>query len=83
MTDQTSRLGKQPVGLDVFSRCNLSMLNTARVEVGSADHLFSVLVSDEQPTGDGPGGYVHFATGDRELGGVSDIINPTKLPERG
>ena len=38
----------QPADLDVFSRCNLWMLNTARVEVGPADHLFSVLVWDEQ-----------------------------------
>ena len=83
VADQTSRLGKPPADLDVFSRCNLWMLNTARVEVGPADHLFSVLVWDEKPTGDGPGGTSDFAARVRDLGGVVEIINPTKLPEPG
>ena len=83
VADQTSRLGKPPADLDVFSRCNLWMLNTARVEVGPSDHLFSVLIWDEQPTGDGPGGTSDFASRVRDLGGVVEIINPTKLPESG
>jgi tetratricopeptide (TPR) repeat protein len=83
VADQISRLGKPPADLDVFSRCNLWMLNTARVEVGPADHLFSALVWDEKPTGDGPGGTSDFATSVRDLGGVVEIINPTKLPEPG
>jgi tetratricopeptide (TPR) repeat protein len=78
--DQIDRLGKPPADLDVFSRCNLWMLNTARVEANSADHLFSVLVWDEESTGDGPGGTSDFAARVRELGGVVEIINPTKLP---
>ncbi len=78
--DQIDRLGKPPADLDVFSRCNLWMLNTARVEANSADHLFSILVWDEESTGDGPGGTSDFAARVRELGGVVEIINPTKLP---
>jgi hypothetical protein len=79
VADQISRLGKPPADLDVFCRCNLWMLNTARVEVGPADQLLCVLVWDEKPTGDGPGGTSDFAARIRDLGGVVEIINPTKL----
>jgi tetratricopeptide (TPR) repeat protein len=79
VVDQSSRLGKPPADLDVFGRCNLWMLNTARVEVGLTDHLFAVLIWDEKPTGDGPGGTSDFAARIRDLGGVVEIINPTKL----
>jgi hypothetical protein len=41
--------------------------------------LFSVLVWDEEPTGDGPGGTSDFAERVRDLGGVVEVINPTKL----
>jgi hypothetical protein len=80
VAEQSDRLGKPPVDLDVFSRCNLWMLNTARVELNAAEQLFSVLVWDEEPTGDGPGGTSDFATRVRDLGGVVEIINPMKLP---
>jgi hypothetical protein len=81
VAEQTSRLGDPPAGFDVFSRCNLWILNTARVEIGPNSHLFSILVWDEKPTGDGPGGTSDFAKRVRQLGGVVSIINPTKLPE--
>jgi tetratricopeptide (TPR) repeat protein len=80
VAEQSDRLGKPPADLDVFSRCNLWMLNTARVELNAAEQLFSVLVWDEEPTGDGPGGTSDFATRVRDLGGVVEIINPMKLP---
>jgi hypothetical protein len=35
VAEQTSRLGDPPAGFDVFSRCNLWILNSARVEIGS------------------------------------------------
>jgi tetratricopeptide (TPR) repeat protein len=79
VADQTSRLGEPPADVDVFSRCNVWMLNTARVEVGPTAQLFSILVWDEKPTGDGPGGTSDFATRVRDLGGVVEIINPTKI----
>jgi tetratricopeptide (TPR) repeat protein len=81
VAEQTSRLGDPPAGFDVFSRCNLWILNTARVEIGPNSHLFSILVWGEKPTGDGPGGTSDFAKRVRQLGGVVNIINPTKLPE--
>ncbi len=80
VAEQSDRLGKPPTDLDVFSRCNLWMLSTARVEVNAAEQLYSVLVWDEEPTGDGPGGTSDFATHVRDLGGVVEIINPMKLP---
>jgi tetratricopeptide (TPR) repeat protein len=80
VAEQTSRLGDPPAGLDVFSRCNLWILNSARVEIGPESQLFSILVWDEKPTGDGPGGTSDFAERICELGGVSAIINPTKIP---
>lgn len=81
VAEQTSRLGNPPAGLDVFSRCNLWILNSARVEIGPASQLYSVLIWDEKPTGDGPGGTSDFATRVRELGGVVEVINPMKFPE--
>ena len=80
VADQTSRLGEPPTGVDAFGRCNLWILNSARVEIGSASHLFSILVWDEKPTGDGPGGTSDFAERVKEVGGVLEIINPAKLP---
>ncbi len=79
VAEQTSRLGEPPAGLDVFSRCNLWIINSARVELGPESHLFSVLVWDEKPAGDGPGGTSDFAACVRELGGVVEIINPVSL----
>jgi hypothetical protein len=57
---------------------SLWIIDTARAEV-SAGNLYAVLVWDEQPTGDGPGGTSHFAEAIRHLGGHLTIINPTKL----
>lgn len=79
VAEQPSRLGEPPAGVDVFSRCNLWILNSARVELGPESHLFSVLVWDEKPAGDGPGGTSDFAACVRELGGVVGIINPVSL----
>lgn len=81
VAEQASRIGDPPARLDVFSRCNLWILNSARVELGPGSQLFSILVWDEQPTGDGPGGTSDFAARVGELGGVVAIINPTKIAE--
>ena len=40
VAEHTSRLGDPPAGFDVFSRCNLWILNTARVEIGPKSHCF-------------------------------------------
>lgn len=74
---QTERLKKPPKGTSVFSRNNLWMINTARVEADDPKNLHAVLVWDERPTGDGPGGTSDFATRVQRLGGRLAIINPT------
>ena len=55
------------------------MLNTARVEANDPNNLYTLLVWDEKPTGDGPGGTSDFAMRVKKLSGHRAIINPTKL----
>ena len=75
---QSERLGEPPAGMDVFSRTNLWILDTARVE--AADGRFSaILVWDEQPAGDGPGGTSDFARRAERLSSRFAIVNPTRL----
>lgn len=76
---QFERLKLPPKGTSVFARNNLWMINTARVEANDAKNLYAVLVWDEKPTGDGPGGTSDFAARLKRLGGRLAIINPTKL----
>jgi hypothetical protein len=78
---QQERLKSPPKGASVFARNNLWMINTARVEADEPKNIYAVLVWDEQPTGDGPGGTSDFASRVRRLGGhlCDPIINPTKL----
>jgi hypothetical protein len=57
------------------------MINTARVEANDPNNLYALLVWDEKPTGDGPGGTSDFAVRVKTLGGhLAQTINPTKLP---
>jgi tetratricopeptide (TPR) repeat protein len=77
---QGERLKSPPKGTSVFARNNLWMINTARVEANDPKNLYAVLVWDEKPTGDGPGGTSDFASRVKQLGGrLAPIINPTKL----
>jgi tetratricopeptide (TPR) repeat protein len=77
---QLDRLKSPPKGTSVFSRNNLWMINTARVEANDPKNLYAVLVWDEKPTGDGAGGTSDFAARVKQLGGrLAPIINPTKL----
>jgi len=77
---QGDRLKSPPKGTSVFARNNLWMINTARVEANDPKNLYAVLVWDEKPTGDGPGGTSDFAVRVKKLGGrLAPIINPTKL----
>ncbi|HKG15678.1 MAG TPA: hypothetical protein VKB12_20325 [Pyrinomonadaceae bacterium] len=66
-------------GASVFARANLRMIDAARAEAGGPEDLHAVLVWDERPTGDGPGGTSDFAARVKRLGGRLAIINPTKL----
>lgn len=67
-------------GASVFARNNLSMINAARAEAKDPDRLYGLLVWDEKPTGDGPGGTSDFAARIKRSGGhLAPVINPTKL----
>jgi hypothetical protein len=65
--------------LSIYAQTNLWIINTARAEAGETAKLYALLVWDEKPTGDGPGGSSDFAERVRDLGGVVEIINPTTL----
>jgi hypothetical protein len=76
--DQLARLEAPPRGTSVFTRNNLWIVNTARVEVTDPAALHALLVWDER-TGDGPGGTADAAARVRQLGGRIAVINPTSL----
>lgn len=76
---QSERLKSPPKEELVFARNNLWMINTARVEADDPNDLYAILVWDENPAGDGPGGTSDFATRVKRLGGRLKIINPTTL----
>jgi hypothetical protein len=77
---QSDRLKSPPKGTSVFLRNNLWMINAARVEANDPKNLYALLVWDEKPTGDGPGGTSDFAARVKQLGGrLGPVINPTKL----
>lgn len=71
--------GQTPEAESVFARTNLWMLDAARAEAGDPSNIYAVLVWDERPTGDGPGGTSDFAARVKDLGGRLSVINPTKL----
>jgi hypothetical protein len=76
---QPDRLGKAPKDVSIYARTNLWMINTARVEAIDSAKIHAVLVWDEKPTGDGPGGTSDFESRVRSLGGLIEIINPMTL----
>jgi len=65
--------------LSPFARANIWMINTGKKEAPSLDRLYALLVWDEQPAGDGPGGTADFAAQVQKAGGHVAIINPVKL----
>ena len=77
---QSERLGDPPAGMDVFSRTNLWILDTARVEAAGRASP-PILVWDEQPTGDGPGGTSDFAEKAERMSSRFAIVNPMKLED--
>jgi len=76
---QPERLGKAPSDVSIYARTNLWIINTVRVEAADSGKIRALLVWDEKPTGDGPGGTSDFEQKVRDLGGLVEIINPTKL----
>ena len=71
-------LGPVPEGMNVFARNNLWLIETAR-ELAADRDIYALLVWDEKPTGDGPGGTSDFAGRIAEGGGHVAIINPLGL----
>jgi hypothetical protein len=72
---QHEELGPLPDGIDVFSRNNIWMIDAARTLTEPAQ-VYALLVWDEKPTGDGPGGTSDFVARIRAAGGHVAIINP-------
>lgn len=62
-----------------FARANIWMVETGKKEAPSPDKLYAILVWDEKPAGDGPGGTSDFAARVQQAGGHVVVINPTKL----
>jgi hypothetical protein len=75
---QHELLGPVPEGMNVFARNNLWLIDTARAMAANND-IYALLVWDERPTGDGPGGTSDFAGRISKLGGHLAIINPDRL----
>jgi hypothetical protein len=75
---QHEQLGPLPEAMDVFSRNNIWLIDTAR-QMTAPQQIYALLVWDEQPTGDGPGGTSDFVARIRGGGGHTAIINPTRL----
>lgn len=74
------RSGESTSGESIYARTNLWIINSARLEASECGKIHALLVWDEKPTGDGPGGTSDFQARVRTLGGIVEIINPTKLP---
>ncbi len=72
--------GDPPEGMSVFESANLWIIETAGA-LTSADNLYAVLVWDEKPTGDGPGGTSDFASRVKRMGGQVAVINPIFVKE--
>ena len=62
-----------------FARANIWMVETGQAQAPSPDKLYALLVWDEKPAGDGPGGTADFAAQVQLAGGHLAVINPTKL----
>jgi tetratricopeptide (TPR) repeat protein len=81
LAEQGDRIGEPPPEMSPFARNNLWLLDTARVEATDG-RFFTLLVWDEQPTGDGPGGTSDFAVKARGLGAALAVVNPLEVPDR-
>jgi tetratricopeptide (TPR) repeat protein len=87
VASQPERLGDPPAGVSVYTRNNRWIVNTAFAEAdadptrAAARRLHALLVWDERPTGDGPGGTSDFAATVERLGGRVAVVNPTQLDE--
>jgi tetratricopeptide (TPR) repeat protein len=77
---QHDRIGF-PVGdASPHARNNVWIINTARVEA-RPNRLYGLLLWDEKPAGDGPGGTADFAASVKHFEGRLQIIDPMALPD--
>jgi hypothetical protein len=65
--------------LSPFAAANIWMIDEGKKEAALSGKLYALLVWDEQPAGDGPGGTADFAARVRDAGGLVAIVNPLKL----
>jgi hypothetical protein len=72
--------GSSPNDISIYARTNLWIIEAARTVAAEASRIYALLVWDEKPTGDGPGGTSDFQKKVCQLGATLEIINPTKLP---
>ena len=70
---------QQPDDISIYAQTNLWIINSAQEEAADPEKIYALLVWDEKPTGDGPGGTSDFQQKVFHLGGQVAIINPTKL----
>lgn len=75
---QEKELGPVPQGMEVFSRNNIWMFDTALAMAGP-QRIYAILVWDERSTGNGPGGTSDFAARIEKRGGRVAVINPMGL----
>ena len=75
----SEQLGQAPDDISIYARTNLWIINSAQEEAADAGKIYALLVWDEKPTGDGPGGTLDFQQKVCHLGGQIAIINPTKV----
>lgn len=75
---QPEDLGTTPKDL-AHARNNRWCLNTAWATARVRASVFVLLVWDQQPTGDGPGGTSHAASIAKQYAGKLEIIDPTQL----
>lgn len=75
---QHEALGPPANGENVFERNNLWCLELAR-SLAPPERIHALLVWDEKPAGDGPGGTSDFAARVEQGGGRVAIINPTRV----
>jgi hypothetical protein len=71
--------GSVPNDISIYARTNLWIIETARAEAADPRRIYALLVWDEKPTGDGPGGTSDFQEKVCQLGASLEIINPTKM----
>ena len=67
------------IGGSIYQRTNLWMVDAAERVASDETPWYAIMVWDERPAGDGPGGTSDFEARIREVGAEVAIINPLRL----